>query len=236
MLLNVILLKQQRQISVIFSLLKTLPLLLKPPILILLFYPGFLLSVKICPYSGMCFSTLSQCSWLDFTKKRLSWGNHFWLDRQQREVLTGPSLQRVPACCVMLGSSSRSRTFSTNLGELQCVSSWREAAPVCPAPVNPGLGILASISSWEAAQMGELWRMSNRSCEGINEGRIWVLNMHFLVKEWQRGILFISPYYRAANFKEGKTLFHTVTRYKTRINGVKFNKGKCKLSIFQIRD
>lgn len=49
-------------------------------------------------------------------------------------------------------------------------------------------------------------------------------------------ILIISPYYRAANFKERKPLFHTVTRYKIRINGVRFNKGKCKLNIFQIRD
>lgn len=49
-------------------------------------------------------------------------------------------------------------------------------------------------------------------------------------------ILIISQYYRAANFKERKPLFHTVTRYRTRINEVRFNKGKRKLNIFQIRD
>lgn len=49
-------------------------------------------------------------------------------------------------------------------------------------------------------------------------------------------ILIISQYHRAANFKEGKPLFHTVTRYRTGINEVRFNKGKCKLNIFQIRD
>lgn len=49
-------------------------------------------------------------------------------------------------------------------------------------------------------------------------------------------ILIICQYYRAVNFKEGKPLFRTATRYRSRINEVRFNKGKCKLNIFRIRD
>lgn len=189
MLLNVMLLKQQRQISVIFSLPKTIPLLLKPPILTLLFYPGFLLSVKICPLSGMCFSTLSQCSWLDFTKKRLSWGNHFWLDWQQREVLTGSGLQKRSSLLCNVRLQFREQDIQYKFRWVAMCVQLKGSRPCVPRtckswPWNTGF----SFQCWETAQMGELWRMSNRSCEGINEGRLWVLNMHFLVKEWQRGI------------------------------------------------
>lgn len=47
----------------------------------------------------------------------------------------------------MLGSSSGSRDIQTQFSELECVSSWRETAPVSTALVNPAFGILALISS-----------------------------------------------------------------------------------------